>query len=149
MGIIDFNDLYKNDIEVIINKLNLSNTLLNQVNKLEINPNKWIRLRKSNDKVELIVKHVYEKNSDKTQKVKEFEIVVFDLEETNNLLQKLGVVRRNYQEKIRYSYTYKSAEIEIDIWPQLEPYVEIECDDNEIIEEIINLLGYANKKLYH
>ena len=53
-----------------------------------------------------------DKDDNKIQKVKEFEIEVSDLNETNRLLEELGVVRRNYQEKIRYSYEYKNAEIE-------------------------------------
>ena len=48
--------------------------------KYSINPNKWIRLRKSNDKTELTIKHIYEKNTEKSQKVKEYERVVSNLE---------------------------------------------------------------------
>ena len=93
------------------------------------------------------VKHIYEKNENKIQKVKEYEIEVSDLEETNNLLESLGIVRRNYQEKIRYSYTYKSAEIELDIWPNLEPYMEIECDDQNVMNEVIDLLEFNDKRI--
>ena len=108
---------------------------------------KWIRLRKSNDKIELTVKHIYKKNYSKIQKVKEMEIGVTDLEETNRILESIGLSKRNYQEKRRHSYTYKDAEIEIDEWPMLDPYMEIECDDEDLINEIIDKLNLSNKRI--
>ena len=56
-------------------------------------------------------------------------------------------MKRNYQEKIRYSYSYDSASIEIDIWPMLEPYIEIECDDLNLIEKIVSILELDNQKI--
>lgn len=147
LGVDSFSELLSNDVSIILEKILSSKLLLTEIKKFEINPNKWVRLRKSNDKVELTVKHIYDKNNDKIQKVKEFEIQVSDLEETNKLLEELGLVRRNYQVKIRYSYVYKSAEIELDIWPNLEPYMEIECDDEKVIDEIITLLEFNDKRI--
>lgn len=147
LNVDSFSDLLLNDASIILKKILGSSLLLNEIKKFEINPNKWVRLRKSNDKVELTVKHIYDKNNDKIQKVKEFEIQVSDLDETNKLLEEVGLVRRNYQEKIRYSYVYKSAEIELDIWPNLEPYMEIECDDATVIDEIVSLLEFNDKRI--
>ncbi len=50
-------------------------------------------------------------------------------------------------EKIRHSFKYKGAEIEIDEWPLLEPYIEIECDNMTIIKEIVVFLGYEQKEI--
>lgn len=147
LGVDSFSDLLSKDVSVILEKISNSNLLLFEIKKFKINPNKWIRLRKSNDKVELTLKHIYAKNNDKIQKVREFEIQVSNLEETNRILEELGLVRRNYQEKIRYSYVYKSAEIELDIWPNLEPYMEIECDDETVVNEITTLLEFKDKKI--
>ena len=115
--------------------------------KFMINENKWLRLRQSNDKVMLTSKHILEKNKTNFQNVVETEIEVSSLEETNLLLESLGLAKRNYQEKTRYSYKYKSAEIEIDIWPLLKPYIEIECDDENTINEIVVLLGVSDKEI--
>jgi adenylate cyclase class IV len=124
-----------------------SDTFENEIKSFGINPNKWIRLRKSNNKIELTTKHILEKQNNKFQNVIETEIEVSSLEETNRLLENIGIARRSYQEKIRYSYEYKTAEIEIDIWPQLDPYMEIECDDENIIEEIIEKLDLKNNEI--
>lgn len=131
----------------ILEKFESSKTFNNIIEEALINPNKWIRLRKSNDKVELTVKHIYQKSKDKIQKVKEYEIAVSDFDETNKILTSIGIIRRNYQEKIRHSFQYKNADIEIDIWPHLEPYMEIECDDENTISEILKELQFENKEI--
>lgn len=123
------NSLAKKEIEDIFYKYN-------------INPNKWIRLRKTNDKIELTCKHVFDKEQSYYQNVLENEINVSDFDETNKLLESIGLARRSYQEKVRYSYKYKDAEIEIDCWPKLKPYLEIESDNSNTIEEIIRKLEF-------
>lgn len=112
--------------------------------KFNINPNKWIRLRETNGKSELTVKHILEKQTDRFQYVIENEIEVSSLEETNVILESVGISKRAYQEKVRYSYEYKDAEIEIDVWPLLKPYLEIECDNEDVINEIIENLNLEN-----
>ncbi len=144
------------DITKIVNKDKLiildfvDNELVNkELKKYLINPNKWIRLRRSNDKVELTVKHILNSRNDNQvfENVIENEIQTSSFEETNTLLEALGFMKRNYQEKIRYSYSYDSASIEIDIWPMLEPYIEIECDDLNLIEKIVSILELDNQKI--
>lgn len=118
------------------------------LSRFKINPNKWIRLRTDGKTTTLTTKHVFEKaNSKNIQDVIESEINVSSFEESNILLNSIGIYRRSFQEKLRYSYTYKNAEIEIDIWPFLNPYVEIECDDESVIEEIIHKLGVEKENV--
>lgn len=139
-GLNDLMDILELDIDKIREILNNS-TLENNFKKFLVNPNKWIRLRKSNDKIELTTKHILNKKNTNYQNVLESEIEVSSFEETNNLLNSLGICKRNYQEKIRYSFVYKDAQIEIDIWPMLEPYLEIECDNDITVEEILEKLN--------
>lgn len=55
-----FDELFELEKTVLLNKLN--NKLLNDsINEYGINPNKWVRLRKNNDNIELTVKHIYKK----------------------------------------------------------------------------------------
>lgn len=115
--------------------------------KFNINPNKWIRLRESNGRTELTTKHILEKKNSKFQNVIENEIEVSSLEEANLILESIGISRRSYQEKIRYSYEYKNAEIEIDIWPLLNPYLEIECDNEKTINEVIEKLDLSKHEI--
>ena len=39
------------------------------------------------------------------------------------------------------------AEIEIDKWPMIDPYLEIECDNDDTINEIIEKLDLKNNKI--
>ena len=43
---------------------------------------------------------------------------------------------------MRIAYDYKNAEIVIDKWPKLAPYVEIEAPTKEDIDEAVLMLGY-------
>lgn len=139
-------EILEKSINEILNFLENSN-VEKSFKKFMTNKNKWLRLRQSNDKVTLTSKHILEKKNTKFQNVLETEIEVSSLEETNLLLESLGIVKRSYQEKIRYSYKYKSAEIEIDIWPLLKPYIEIECNDENTINELIELLDVKEKEI--
>ena len=139
-------DILNLNIKEILKILN-DKEFKKSIKELKINPNKWIRLRQNNKKIELTSKHIIEKSNKKFQEVHEVEINVSDFNETNLFLESIGISKRSYQEKIRYSYIYKDAEIEIDHWPMLEPYLEIECDNDNTINEIINKLGLKDKKV--
>ena len=139
-------DIVKLDIKDI-KKILKDKDLVNSIKKVKINPNKWIRLRQSNDKVELTCKHILEKNKKNYQNVYEVEVEVSNLDETNLFLSSIGISRRSYQEKIRNSYIYKDAEIEIDHWPKLEPYLEIECDNDDTIKELIEKLDLQDSRI--
>ncbi len=143
-----------NSLKEILNKevkeiLNFLNTkeVEELFKNLKINPNKWIRLRQSNDKVALTSKHILNNEKLDFQNVSEIEFEVSSFSEANLFLESIGICKRSYQEKIRYSYVYKDAEIEIDIWPLIKPYLEIECDDKKLIEEIITKLELNNHEV--
>lgn len=118
-----------------------------RIKTLLINPNKWVRLRDTNGNVTLTVKHVFEKNIDSVQKVGEYEIEVNSVDDADQLLTALGFAKRNVQEKIRTQYRYKEAEIDLDEWPLLQPYMEIESSDTSLYQEIIDLCGYGDKEI--
>lgn len=139
-------DILKKSVQEIVEFLN-DDAIEDLFNQLKINPNKWIRLRQSNDKSVLTSKHILEKDTSNFQSVLETEFEVSSLEEANLFLESIGIARRSYQEKIRYSYVYKSAEIEIDIWPLIKPYMEIECEDETIMDEIIEKLELSNNEI--
>lgn len=75
--------------------------------------------------------------------MQETEIEVSSFEETNELLEKLGFSHRSYQEKRREKYILNEHEIDIDTWPKLPTYFEIEGKDKNDLENILNILGYS------
>lgn len=101
--------------------------------------NSWVRLRTDGQKTTLTIKETQNDNIDGT---KELEISVDDFDKTNLLLEKLGFAHKGYQENKRISYVLEGVEIEIDFWPQIPPYLEIEGKSVDEVEKIIKLLGF-------
>lgn len=146
-NISSFNEITSKDNNCIMEFIN-NTELNNRIKDLKINPNKWIRLRTDGKSTTLTCKHVFNKEKVKDfQSVFETEVEVSSFDETNQLLNSFGLYRRNFQEKKRYSYKYENAEIEIDVWPMINPYIEIECDDKELISKILKLMNISEKKV--
>lgn len=136
------------DIESILN----SKILISFLDKFKINPKKWMRLRKTieekadgitKETVALTIKHILKNDESGIQQMKETEILVNSLEETNELLENLGFSYRSYQEKRRIKYIFNEHEIDIDTWPGLPTYFEVEGKDKNDLSNILNLLGYS------
>ncbi len=108
----------------------------------DIDPNRkgfWIRLRDNGEKITLTLK---EKVSNEIDGTKEMEVTVDDFEKTNTILNRLGFIAKAYQENKRISFVYEDVEIEIDFWPKIPPYVEIEADSAEKVKKVVKLLGF-------
>ena len=105
----------------------------------------WVRLRDEGDKITLAYKErIGMKTFDgKTNddSMEEIEVNVSDFEKTAELLNKVGFIEKFYQENKRIRYQLDDIEFDIDFWPQLEPYLEIETSSWERIEDAIKLLG--------
>jgi adenylate cyclase, class 2 len=59
----------------------------------------------------------------------------------------LGFTAKSYQENSRISYMLDGAHLEIDTWPQIPPYLEIEAESTSEVIRIAELLGYAEEEL--
>lgn len=149
--IIKLSDIFILDKEQILKMLNNSQ-LKEFINKYKSTSRKWVRLRKTIERKEneeiadittLTIKHILKDNKSNIQQMQETEIEVSSFEETNELLEKLGFSYRSYQEKRREKYVLNEHEIDIDTWPELLPYIEIEGKDKNDIESILNVLGYT------
>ena len=103
-----------------------------------INKNKWIRLRTDGKTSTLTIKEIVDKNE--IDGTNEIEIEVSSFENANKILNELGYVARNYQENKRIKYTLDSVEIDIDFWPLIPPYVEIEGKNENDVKKMIERL---------
>lgn len=122
------------------------------VKKYGINPNKWVRVRQTNGKTTITVKHILNPDMQTTnngdmQKVLETEMEVPSIEEANSMLEQLGFSFRNYQEKNRITYDVNGVEVDIDSWPLIPTYVEIENDSTELIQNTIKKLNLQNHEI--
>ncbi|MEV5302931.1 class IV adenylate cyclase [Amycolatopsis methanolica] len=105
---------------------------------------KWIRLRDSGSETTLCVKEI---RSDAIDGTHEVEVAVDDFTGTNELLGLLGFTAKSYQENRRTSFLLDGVRLEIDEWPLIPPYLEIEADDADAVVRIAALLGFAEDQL--
>ncbi|GAA0978000.1 CYTH domain-containing protein [Nocardiopsis tropica] len=105
---------------------------------------RWVRLRDTGSEVTLTVKEI---DSDAIGGTRETETVVGDFATANALLGKLGYAPKAYQENRRRSFTLDGAELEIDSWPRIPAYLEIEAGSRAEVVRIAALLGYGESDL--
>lgn len=72
---------------------------------------------------------------------KEVEITVNDFQSTVDLLSAAGLAYTSFQESKRETWTLGGAEIVLDLWPWLDPYIEIEAEDEATVRQIAAQLG--------
>ena len=106
--------------------------------------NQWIRLRTNGEKTTLTYKNVEKDTIDGT---KELEIVVNDFEKTNEMLEILGYKNKGYQENRRIRYILNGVEIDIDSWPMIPTYMEIEGKNEYEVMNTLNRLGIEENKV--
>lgn len=105
---------------------------------------KWLRLRTNGEETTLTYKSVEKNSIDGT---KELEIKVEDFEKTNELLELVGIKSKGYQENRRIRYLLDDVEVDIDTWPLIPTYVEIEGKDEDSVNNVIKKLELQNNKV--
>lgn len=130
--------LEKEDFIEVLNK----QEVLEFIKQFHNNSKKWIRLRKTNKKTTIAVKHILADNTTSLQQMLETEIEVESMQKAKELLQALGYSHKSYQEKRRKTYELEKYEIDIDTWPSIPTYMEIEGENEDDLNYILNKLGY-------
>lgn len=97
-----------------------------------------VRLRQTKTGIHLAYKHAAE---DTLHGTEEIEFDVSNLEKAKLFLERCGLVAYCYQEKHRHSYKLGNVVIDIDSWPKIPPYVEIEGESEEELKEAAAKLG--------
>ena len=109
-----------------------------------VEENRWIRLRTNGIKTTLTIKDLTAKTIDGT---KELEIEVDDFENTNKILEELGYKNRGFQQNKRTQYILDGVEIDLDRWPLIPEYLEIEGKYEKAIYDCLNKLGISKDKI--
>lgn len=105
---------------------------------------RWIRLRSNGKITTLTIKEIKSLRVDGT---KELEIEVSDFNDTNELLMKLGYLPRTFQENFRIEYTLNGVNFDLDKWPMIPPYLEIEGNSEIDVKKMINALGFEESEV--
>jgi adenylate cyclase, class 2 len=105
---------------------------------------RWIRLRDTGSEITLCVKEI---TSGGIDGVRETEVGVNDFDTTHTLLERLGYEAKAYQENRRSSWVLDGVRLEIDAWPLIPPYLEIEGDDAEQVRATAERLAVPRADL--
>ncbi|MDP2676064.1 MAG: CYTH domain-containing protein [bacterium] len=105
----------------------------------------WVRLRDESDKITLAFKQRLGENLrdklDGDEGMYERETIVKDFDATREILLKIGLIEKMYQENKRTRYILDGVEYDIDTWPLLDPYLEIEGPSWDKVYETVEKLG--------
>lgn len=99
----------------------------------------FLRIRDQGDKTTITYKQFDELS---LSGAKEIEIVVDDFEHAVALLAAAGLEHGSFQESKRETWKLDGVTIELDEWPWLDPYVEIEGLDEKSVKDVANTLGF-------
>lgn len=98
----------------------------------------WIRLRDEGDKVTLAYKQLNERSIAGMQ---EIEVVVSDFAKAEAFLRAIGLEFYNYQETRRESWALDGVEVDLDEWPWIPPFAEIEGPNEAAVWAVVERLG--------
>lgn len=101
--------------------------------------NSWIRVRDEGDKVTLTYKTSVEHSFGGAT---EIEVEVSDYQKTIDIFVATGLTVTTDQETKRETWTLGDAEIVLDEWPWLNPFIEIEAPSESSVKETAQILGY-------
>lgn len=100
---------------------------------------RFIRLRKKGDATKLTYK---EHRSQTLGGAYELELEVSDLEKAVSFFEAIGFPPYRRQQKKRHSFEHNGVTFDIDTWPRVPVYVELEGPSEEALKEAASNVGY-------
>ncbi len=153
---ISYNNINVEKIHKIFKKINLickkEKTLMKRKTyefKNDIR-RRWARVRDEGNKITMTIKEVLKEDEKNINNILEYELTVNDFKTACLFLEECGMLERNYIENYREEWINEDNTIfvTIDYFPFLNPYIEIEGKNEEIVKEYSNLLGFDFSKHY-
>ncbi|MEK6968974.1 MAG: class IV adenylate cyclase [Nanoarchaeota archaeon] len=105
-----------------------------------------LRVRKMGDSVELCFKGKVDETQQKVKVREEIEVTTNSFENTINLFEALGFQVSYEGKKYRESYILGKAKFDIDVVPNLPPFLEIEAPTKEEVVGYVTKLGFTMKQ---
>lgn len=102
----------------------------------------WLRLRDKGDEITLsFKKRVGVVKGKNDRGMEEIEINVNDFKKTSDLLESIGMIQKFNEEKRRVHFKLGSVDIDIDTWPMIPTYLEIEGKNWDDVKKVAGKLG--------
>ena len=107
--------------------------------------NKLVKLRKDNN----IVKLIYKNNKEqKTDSAKEIEFDVSNMDKAKEFLEVIGLRAYREVEKYRHTFTLCGVRLDIDTWPRIPTYVELEGNSIGDLKKVAQMLDLVWKNRF-
>ena len=106
----------------------------------------WVRVRNEGDKVTLSYKQL---NDRTVQGTKEINVVVDDFDITCSFIEAIGLKQTSIQETRRESWKLGDTEIEIDTWPWIPTFIEIEAKSENELFHVAEKLRLSRGEALH
>jgi adenylate cyclase class 2 len=102
----------------------------------------WLRLREQGDKTLLTYKQVNDTDGGSgIDSILEAEVEVADFHATQHLLEAMAFTTLRYQENYREEWQLDDVTYDLDTWPDLPTYLEIEGTDETAVRAAAAILG--------
>lgn len=102
----------------------------------------YVRVRDEGHKVTLTYKQ-FDKSQDlHIASAKEIEVEVSEFDATVDIMLATGLAIRSLQESKRETWKVGNVEVVLDEWPWLDSYIEIEAEDEELVKQVADSLGF-------
>ena len=108
--------------------------------------NGWVRVRDEGDKMTLSYKQLNDRTLLGT---KEVSVTVDSFAAADQFLTAIGLEANSYQETKRESWRLGEVQIELDEWPWIDPFIEIEGSQEAAVREAAEKLGFDFKDAVH
>ena len=109
----------------------------------------WVRLRTDGKETTLTYKKTIKEKPDDISSedigMKEIEVKVDSYEKTYEFLKCIGLIVKREEKNKRIRYKKDDVVFDIDFWPFIPAYLEIESDSYEKVKDAINKLGLNPK----
>lgn len=102
-------------------------------------PNAWLRVRDNGKRITQTLKIV---SNGKIEDQQEVETEVGNFDDTVELFERIGCMKKSFQETKREKWILDGVEVTIDEWPFLEPYIEVEGKNKEEVKNVSEKLGF-------
>lgn len=103
----------------------------------------WARVRDEKDKITMSYKKI---SGNKIDDQKEINLVIDNFDNGVEFLEKIGCIKKSYQENKRELWKLGNVEIYIDEWPFVEPFIEVEGKSEEEVKDASEKLGFDYSK---
>lgn len=106
----------------------------------------WVRVRDEGSKITMSYKQLSDRTLQGTQEVT---VVVDDYAAACGFLESIGLRAKSYQETKRESWKLGDVQIELDTWPWIPGFVEIEAPTEDALKFSAENLGFNHKDALH